>query len=485
MMKYLQKLGKAFMLPVATLPLAGLLLGIGYAIDPVGWGSESIIAMFMVKAGAAILDNLGLVFAIGVGLGLSKENDGTGALASLVAFLIMLNLLNEGTASGIANLLGKELSEWELAGFSKVNNGNVFYGIIAGILGSVNYNKFKDCKLPAWLSFFSGKRCVAIVTGGMAVVLSVVLFFIWPLIYSGLVGFGNAVSSTGVIGAGLYGFFNRLLIPTGLHHALNQVFWFDLVGINDLGNFWSATAPEGDWGLYMAGFFPIMMFGLPAACLAMYHEAKPEKKKVVGSLMLAAGICSFVTGATEPVEFAFMFAAPVLYLIHAILTGVSLVVVGLIGARAGFNFSAGAIDLILSWNTPHAVTPWMLIIVGLVFAAIYYVVFRFAIRKFNLKTPGREEEADDEEQQLVLANDNFTEVAAGILEGLGGKENIAEIDHCVTRLRLEIKDYLLVDEKKIKAAGGKGVLRPSKTSVQVIIGLQVQFVHDELKKLAK
>ncbi len=485
MMKRLQKLGKALMLPVATLPLAGLMLGIGYALDPSGWGAGNIVSAFLVKGGAAILDNLGIMFAVALGFGLTDDDGGPGALAALVSFLMMITLLASGSASMFANLLGFELNEVQLAAFAKAGNGNVFFGIVAGIIGSYCYMRFRKVKLPAALSFFSGKRSVAIVTGGITIVVSAILFFVWPVLFSFLVSIGTAATSAGVWGAGLYGFLNRLLIPTGLHHALNNVFWFDLIGINDLNNFWTNPDATGDVGLYMSGFFPIMMFGLPGAALAIYKNAKPSQKAVVGSLMGAAAICTFVTGATEPLEFSFMFVAPVLYLAHAILTGISMIVVGILGARVGFNFSAGAIDYVLSLSAPHVNAAWMIIPVGIVFFAIYFFLFDFMIKKFDLKTPGRGDDDVEGESKLVLSNDNYTEVAAGILEGVGGKDNVTGIDHCTTRLRLEVKDYTLVDEKKIKASGGQGVVRPSQTSVQVIIGLQVQFVYDEFKILAK
>lgn len=492
MMRKLQKLGKALMLPVATLPLGGLMLGIGYAIDPIGWGSENIIAAFLVFGGKAILDNMGILFAIGLGYGLTDDNDGTGALAALVSFLMMTMLLG---VHNVGNFLGGPLTNGHTmlegvdivtySAFKAIDNKNVFLGIIAGLIGSGCYMKFRSCKLPAALSFFGGKRSVAIITGIVTMFASIILLFAWPMIFGALTSFGQSVISLGPIGAGLYAFFNRLLIPTGLHHALNNVFWFDLAGINDLGNFWAGTGVTGETGMYMTGFFPIMMFGLPAAAFAMYRCAKPEKRKMAGSLLGAAALTSFVTGATEPLEFAFMFLSPVLYFVHALLSGLVVGLVAALDVRAGFNFSAGLIDMVLCLPTPHALNVWMLIPIGLAVAAIYYVVFTFMIKKFNLKTPGREDDDLDGEQKIVLSNDNFTEVARGILEGLGGASNITEIDHCVTRLRLEVKDQALVNEKKIKASGASGVIRPSKTSVQVIIGTQVQFVHDELKKLYK
>lgn len=475
MMKYLQRLGKSLMLPVACLPVAGILMGIGYWIDPNGWGANSVIAAFLLKAGGAIIDNMAILFAIGVAVGMAKDNDGTAALAGLVSWLVITTLLSSGA---VAMFTGAEADP----AFAKTQTQ--FIGILCGLIGSACYNKFKNTKLPDFLAFFSGKRSVAIITAGVSIVVSIILYFVWPVVYGALVAFGTAITSTGAIGAGIYGFLNRLLIPFGLHHALNSVFWFDVANINDLSNFWSGNGVLGETGMYMAGFFPVMMFGLPAGALAMYHTAKSNKKKIAASLLTAAALCSFFTGVTEPLEFAFMFLAPGLYLIHAGLTGISAFVVALLPARAGFNFSAGLVDFVLSFKAPMAVSPWLLLPVGLVFAAIYYFVFRFAIVKFNLKTPGREDdEYSEEEMKASLANNNFTEVAATILEGLGGKENITSIDNCITRLRLEVKDYTAVDEKKIKSAGVAGVIRPSKTSVQVIVGTQVQHVADELKKL--
>ena len=288
------------------------------------------------------------------------------------------------------------------------------------------------------------------------------------------------------MGAGIYAFFNRLLIPTGLHHALNSVFWFDVAGINDIGNFWAGTGTKGITGMYQAGFFPVMMFGLPAGALAMYHTAKDNKKKIAAGLLIAAAFASFFTGVTEPLEFSFMFLAPALYVVHALLTGIFVAVAAMLHATAGFSFSAGLVDFLLSSRLPMANKPWMLLILGVIAFVVYYVLFRFIIVKFNLKTPGREEDDDaEEEKNVVLADNDFTKVAQIILEGLGGKENLTSIDNCITRLRLEIKDQDQIDEKKIKSAGIAGIIRPGKNSIQIIVGTKVQFVADELIKLAE
>ena len=475
MMKYLQRLGKSLMLPVACLPVAGILMGIGYWIDPSGWGANNVAAAFLIKAGGSLIDNMALLFAIGVAVGMAIDSDGTAALAGLVSWLVITTLLSSGA---VAMFTGAEADP----AFDHIQTQ--FIGIVCGLIGAACYNKFRNSKLPDFLAFFSGKRSVAIVTAGVSIVASLILFFVWPFVYGALVVFGKAIISTGAIGAGIYGFFNRLLIPFGLHHALNSVFWFDVANISDLSKFWDGTGVLGQTGMYMAGFFPVMMFGLPAGALAMYHTAKPNKKKIAAGLLSAAALCSFFTGVTEPLEFAFMFLAPGLYLIHALLTGLSVFIVALLPTRAGFNFSAGLVDYVLSFKAPMALNPWLLLPIGLAFGVIYYAVFRFAIVKFNLKTPGREDdEYGEEEMKATLSNDNYGEVAAAIVEGLGGIDNITSIDNCITRLRLEVKDYTAVNDKKIKSAGVAGVLRPSKKSVQVIVGTQVQHVADEMKKL--
>lgn len=480
MMKALQKLGKSLMLPVACLPIAAVLLGVGYWIDPSGWGGSSPIAAFLVKAGASLIDNMPILFAIGVSVGLAHETDGTAGLAGLVSWLMIQTLLSPATVGMLQSIPVEEVSP----AFGKINNQ--FIGILCGIIGSFCYNKFKNTKLPDALGFFSGKRSVAIVTGGISIVVAFILMLVWPIIYGFLVTFGISVLGLGPIGAGIYGFFNRLLIPFGLHHALNSVFWFDVAGINDLGNFWGNTGQLGVTGQYMTGYFPIMMFGLCGAALAMYQTAKPSQKKIAGGILASAAFATFLTGVTEPLEFAFMFLAPVLFVIHSGLTAVSLAVMAALPSRAGFNFSAGFIDLILSWNTPLALNPWIILPVGVVFFGLYYVIFRTVIIKMNLKTPGREDEDYTEsESKLSLGSSDYATVAAKILEGLGGKENIALLDNCITRLRVEIKDYAAVNEKVIKSAGVSGVLRPGKTSVQVVVGTQVQHVADEIKRQMK
>ncbi|WP_160724293.1 N-acetylglucosamine-specific PTS transporter subunit IIBC [Bacillus sp. USDA818B3_A] len=479
MKKYLQRLGSSLMLPVAVLPAAAILMGIGYWIDPTGWGADSPLAAFLIKAGSSIIDNIPILFAVGVALGMSKERDGSAALSGLVAFLVVTTLLSTGS---VALLEGVDPAKVDPS-FEKIKNA--FVGIISGIVASVMYNRYSQVKLPDALAFFSGKRLVPIMTAISMLVVSGVLFFIWPVIYTALVTFGEAISDLGAIGAGLYGFFNRLLIPTGLHHALNSVFWFDVAGISDITNFWASKGEKGVTGMYQAGFFPIMMFGLPAAALAMVHTAKTKKRKQVASLMLAAGFAAFFTGVTEPIEFAFMFLAPMLYLVHAILTGLSLAIAAAFHWTAGFGFSAGLVDYVLSFKIPIANQPYMLIVQGLVFAVIYYFLFRYIIVKFNLMTPGREEDEDEAAVEAGAGEGKFASMAAVIYEGLGGDDNVVSVDNCVTRLRLEVKDISKVDQKKIKSAGVSGVNIVGPQSIQVIIGTNVQFVADEVHKLRK
>ena len=491
MMKYLQKLGKAMMLPVAALPICGILMGLGYALAPAAMGAAGategfayVLGVFLIKAGAALIDNMAILFAIGVGVGLAKDNDGTAGLAGMVSYLMITTLLAPGTVSTIAP--GMIASEINQVAFSKIG-GNAFIGILAGIVGGICYNKFKGTKLPDVLAFFSGKRSVAIVTAVVSIVVSAILLFVWPVIFGGLVALGNAVVGLDAVGAGIYAFLNRLLIPTGLHHALNNVFWFDTIGLGDLSAYWGAkTSADMGWsvGMYMAGFFPCMMFGIPGAALAMIQTAKTTKRKIAIGVVGSAALCAFICGVTEPFEFAFMFLAFPLYVVYAALYGIFTTITVALGFRAGFCFSAGATDLIFSASLPAAANTWLILPLGLAAFAVFYFVFKFAITKWDLKTPGREDDQEGE-LKIELANDDYTTMAQIILEGLGGKENVTSIDHCITRLRLEVKDRLLVDEKKIKSSGASGVIRPGKTAVQVVIGPKVQFVYEEFKKIAE
>ena len=488
MMKYLQKLGKALMLPVAALPVCGILMGIGYALAPAVMGAEGAtsgaaytVGFLLIKAGGALIDNMAWLFAIGAAVGLSDDHDGTAGLAGLVSFLMMQQLLSPGVVGAVRTL---EEGSVDYIAFSKIA-GNSFIGILAAIIGAACYNKFKNTQLPDWLAFFSGKRSVAIVTAVVSIVVSVVLLFVWPIIFGALVALGNGIAKMSGIGAGIYAFLNRLLIPTGLHHALNNVFWFDTIGLGDLSHYWAGdTSADVGWslGMYMSGFFPCMMFGIAGAALAMVQTAK-NKKAAIG-LVVSAAICAFVCGVTEPFEFGFMFLCFPLYIVYAALYGIFTIITYYSGFRAGFCFSAGATDLVFSASLPAHANTWMIIPLGIAAFVVFYLVFRFAITKFDLKTPGREDEDEEAaEANITLANNDYTAIAKGVLAAVGGKGNVANVDYCATRLRFEIKDHTAVDEKAVKKAGAAGVIRPSKTACQVVIGPKVQFVYDELKKM--
>ena len=439
----------------------------------------------MVKAGSALIENMAILFAIGVGVGMSEKNDGTGGIAALASWLMITTLLSTGVVTTLIPSIADNATK--TLAFNKIENP--FIGILSGVIGSSCYNKFKNTKLPNWLAFFSGKRCVAIIAGLVSIIVSAVLLFVWPLLFGALVALGDAVAGMGVVGAGIYAFLNRLLIPTGLHHALNNVFWFDTIGLGDLQHFWAGeTSADVTWslGMYMSGFFPCMMFGIPGAALAMIQCAKPAKKKIAIGLVASAAVCSFVCGVTEPFEFGFMFLAPGLYVIYALLYGIFTIITVALGFRAGFSFSAGATDLLFSSTLPAAQKTVLIIPLGIAAFVVFYFVFLFAIKKFDLKTPGREDDDDlEEEKKVQLASDDYTEIAKKILAGCGGKGNIVSIDNCVTRLRLEVRDMTAVNDKAIKAAGVAGVIKPGKTSVQIIVGTKVQFVADAFSKLCE
>ncbi|PAR98153.1 N-acetylglucosamine-specific PTS transporter subunit IIBC, partial [Vibrio cholerae] len=465
---YFQKVGKALMVPVATLPAAAILMGIGYWIDPNGWGANSALAAFLIKAGAAIIDNMSVLFAVGVAYGMSKDKDGAAALSGFVGFLVVTTLLSPGA---VAQIQGIDPSAVPAA-FGKINNQ--FVGILVGIVSAEIYNRFSTVELHKALAFFSGKRLVPILTSFAGIFIAFILMYVWPHVYGGLVAFGESIQGLGSVGAGIYAFFNRLLIPVGLHHALNSVFWFDVAGINDIPNFLGGaksiaegTGIPGVTGMYQAGFFPIMMFGLPGAALAIYHTSTAKNKEKVASIMIAAGFASFFTGVTEPLEFSFMFLAPALYVLHAVLTGLSVFIAASMQWIAGFGFSAGLVDMVLSSRNPLAVNWYMLILQGLVFFVLYYVIFRTAILKFGLKTPGRE---DDDSDNRVSGAKESSELAKQYLKALGGHDNLSNIDACITRLRLSVNDMSVIDEKTLKTLGAMGVVKLGTNNLQVILG---------------
>ena len=476
-MKFFQRLGRSIMLPVAVLPVAAILSGIGYWIEG-ATGDENVVSTFLSAAGGALLDNMALLFAIGISIGMAKRPDGTSALAGLVSWLTVTTLLSPDTVSLFQGVSADAVDP----AFSNLEN--VFVGILCGLIGAFCYDRFKDTKLPDALSFFSGKRSVAIVTAGVSLVLALVLFLVWPLVYGGLVGFGEFIVTLGPVGAGIYGFLNRLLIPLGLHHALNSVFWFDVAGINDLNNFLDGTGVYGVTGQYMTGFFPVMMFGLPGAALAMYVTAKTARKRVVYGILLSSAVSSFFVGVTEPLEFSFMFLAPWLYVIHALFMGISLAVSAILPVRMGFGFSGGFIDLVLGWVNPMAENPWIILVMGVVWFFVYFFVFRFVILRFRLKTPGREDDDPQADAPSGVQGDGaYLLTASRFLDGLGGAANVVELDNCATRLRMEVSDVAKVDEAALKRAGAAGTIKPGGTSVQVVYGLNVQFVKDAMERI--
>ncbi|MGL6040901.1 MAG: N-acetylglucosamine-specific PTS transporter subunit IIBC [Deefgea sp.] len=481
---YLQKIGRSLMVPVAVLPAAAIMLGIGYWLDPTGWGANSQMAAFLIKAGAAIIDKMPILFAVGVAYGMSKDKDGAAALAGLVGYLVVTTLLSPGA---VAQIEGIKLEDVPKA-FGKIENA--FVGILTGVIAGEVYNRFSQIELHKALAFFSGRRCVPIITSVVMIVVSFILMAVWPVIYDALVNFGLAIKDLGAFGAGIYAFFNRLLIPIGLHHALNSVFWFDVAGINDIPNFLGGAkslaegnATLGVTGMYQAGFFPVMMFGLPGAALAIYHTAKPANKAAVASIMGAAAVTSFVTGVTEPLEFAFMFVAPLLFVIHALLTGLSVYIAASMQWISGFAFSGGMIDMILSSRNPLATQWYMLIVQGFAFFAAYYFIFRAVITGMNLKTPGREDDVIESAATAIpaAASGSTAELAQAYVAVVGGASNVTNVDACITRLRLSVNDADLVDEAAAKRLGASGVIKLNKQSVQIIVGPKAELIADSLR----
>lgn len=463
---YLQKLGKALMLPIAVLPVAALLLRLGQG-DLLG-------VPFMAEAGGAIFGNLPLLFAMGIAVGLSKDNAGAAALAGAVGYFVL---------TAAAGTINPDI------------NMSFFGGIIAGIVAGHSYNRFHATQLPTYLGFFSGKRLVPIMTGLIILVVAFVAGYVWPFIQSGIDAFGHGIAESGSIGHFLYGTLNRALIPFGLHHVLNSYFWFGLgdftnaageLATGDLNRFFAGD-PEA--GVFMAGFFPVMMFGLPGAALAMYLTAKPEKRNQVGGVLFSVALTSFLTGITEPLEFMFMFMAPVLYVIHALMTGLALVLANAFDMLAGFGFSAGLFDMVLNWGL--ATNPVALVILGLIYFGVYFGIFYTLIRVLNLKTPGREDDVVAEDGSQEEATD-FVPAAVSTKEDLatkyahllGGFDNMTKIDACITRLRLTLKDTSKIDEAGIKALGAAAVVRIGSNNIQVVIGPEAEIIADEMKNLS-
>ena len=390
-MKYAYRLGKAVMLPVACLPVAGLLMGVGFWLDPVGQGENLLLAHVMILAGSVLIDNMSLLFTLGVAVGLADEQDGTAALAGVISWLMIQKILSP---DNVVILTGNRV---DASSFSYINNQ--FVGILSGWIGAYCCNKYRFKVFRGPLQIYGGRVYALMMATIYAALASIMLLFAWPYLHSVCLYVGESLIGTGALGAGVYGFLNRLLIPTGFHHVLNSVFWFDLAGIADLNSFWNGTGVYGQTGMYMTGYFPVMIFGLPGAALAMYHTAYPEQKKMAAGLLLTASLCSVLTGVTEPLEFAFMFLAPGLFLLHAILMGISMYICAALPFRIGFNFSAGLMDYFMCLNAPMTQNPGLLLPVGLLFGLLYYIVFRFCILRFHLKTPGREASEKENEKK--------------------------------------------------------------------------------------
>lgn len=453
--KSIQQLGRALMLPIAVLPIAGILLRFGQP--------DLLDIKAIADAGNAIFQNLPLLFAVGVAIGFAKKNHGAAALASVVGFLVM----NAVTATINAH----------------VNTG-VLGGIIIGIVAGLLYNRFYEIKLPSYLAFFGGKRFVPIITGLAAVLLGFLFGFIWPPIQAGINGFGNWLIGSGSIGLFLYGFFNRILLIFGLHHVLNNLVWFQFGSFHDAagavvhGDIARFMAGDPTAGAFMSGFFPIMMFGLPAACFAMYRHAHTHRQKAVAGMLFSIALTAFLTGVTEPIEYSFMFLAPFLYLIHAILTGLSMVVMYFLGVKLGFTFSAGLIDYVLFFKMDTH--PWLLIPVGIVTALVYYVLFSFFIKRFNLQTIGREVEEEIDEDIKEIQEDSR---AKAFVIALGGKANLDNVDACTTRLRLQVKNAHNIHKGMLKQLGAKGVVSPDDKTVQVILGPEADLISGEINDI--
>lgn len=471
----LQSLGRALMLPIAVLPVAGLLLRLGQP--------DLLNIAFVAAAGDAIFANLGLLFALGVAVGLARDNNGAAGLAGVVCFLIaaqgaqtLLQVPPEalkgmsGEAGGLAAAAFKQRAIAKLA---------VPIGIASGVIGGQFYNRFSTIKLPEYLAFFGGRRFVPIAAGFAGLGLAALVGLSYDVVNGAVDAASRAIIGSGELGMFVYGVLNRVLIVTGLHHILNNIAWFivgDFNGVSgDLNRFFAGDPTAGD---FMTGFFPVMMFGLPAACLAMYHAAPPERRKAVGGMLGSMALTTFLTGVTEPIEFTFMFLAPALYVVHALLTGAAFIIMSLLDVRLGFGFSAGLFDYVLNFS--KASRPLLLLPVGAAYFAVYYGVFRWAIARFDLKTPGRAPE-DEAPGPIGAAAGGRGE---GFVIALGGAANLVSIDACTTRLRLVLADPGTVDESALRRLGARGVIRPSANTLQVVLGPLADQVAGEMRDAA-
>ncbi|OBZ11821.1 PTS glucose transporter subunit IICBA [Bacillus sp. FJAT-27264] len=495
----LQRVGKALMLPVAILPAAGLLLGIGnMLVNPdflqyVPALENSVvqaIANVLMNSGQVVFNNLSLLFAVGVAIGLAG-GEGVAGLAAIIGYLVMN--ITMGTVVGVNDYV---LSQGNFAyanvlGIPTLQTG-VFGGILVGILAASMYTRFFKIELPSYLGFFAGKRFVPIMTAVTSLILGLVLTLVWPPIQHGLNYVSQSMIDTNkTLAAFIFGLIERSLIPFGLHHIFYSPFWYEFGSYVDK----AGDLIRGDQRIFMqqlrdgvpftagtftTGKYPFMMFGLPAAALAIYHEARPENKKVVGSLMISAALTSFLTGITEPLEFSFLFVAPLLFAVHAVFAGLSFMTMHLLNVKIGMTFSGGFIDFVLFGIIPNRTHWWLVIPVGLVLAVIYYFGFRFVIRKFNLKTPGREDKSEDAEVNTASVSTSGDDLPRNILAALGGKENIAHLDACITRLRVEVKDKGGVDKNRLKKLGASGVLEVG-NNVQAIFGTRSDTIKSQIQ----
>src|SRR3984885_9292679 len=471
----LQKIGGALMLPIAVLPIAGLLLRLGQP-DLLNFPS-------MAAAGGAIFDNLGILFAIGVAVGLARENHGAAGLASVVGYLVTTKgaeVLINVPPGAIADLAG-QAHDLAVAAYKahELAKLSVPAGIISGLTAGALYNRFGNINLPSYLTFFGGRRFVPIASGFAGLVFAWLFGMEWQHLEDGMDALSHSVLHAGAFGLFAYGVLNRVLIVTGLHHIINNIAWFilgDYHGVTgDLKRFFAGDPAAG---AFMSGFFPVMMFGLPAACLAMYHTALPERRRAVAGLLGSIALTSLLTGVTEPIEFTFMFLAPFLYVVHALLTGVAFIIMNALQVRLGFGFSAGLFDFVLNFN--RATHPWLVLPVGALYFGLYYGLFRFVIVKLNLKTPGRDA-TETTANPVATVSSGAGGRAAGYIAALGGRANLVSVDACTTRLRLVVASQDAVDTNALKALGVRGFVRPSATSLQVVIGANADQIAGEIR----
>jgi PTS system N-acetylglucosamine-specific IIC component len=474
----LQRLGKSLMLPIAVLPAAGILLRLGQD-DLLGKIHAPVIGPFfqaMSAAGGALFTNLGLLFAVGVAIGFARKADGSTALAAVVGYLVVQAVFKSMSPVVLAGEVDKTGAQAQI-------NYSVFAGIVVGLVTAWLFDRYHTVKLPAYLGFFGGRRFVPIVVSLACLVIAFAMSYFYPIFDAGLTGLGRFIGGSGALGAFVYGFTNRMLIPVGLHHIPNSYIWFIYgdyqtpdghVVTGELTRF---AAGDHAAGILTSGFYPILMFGLPGAALAMIQMANKRQKKLALGILSAAALTAFLTGVTEPLEFSFMFVAFPLYVIHAVLTGLSLAIAYALDIHLGFSFSAGLVDLLLYGTAPAAKNIPYLIVMGVVFFVVYYVMFRFAITKWNMRTPGREPEAEFEAEEAANLDEG---VAEQLIAAFGGRQNLVSVDACITRLRVEVAEKGKVDKARLKNLGAAGVVEVG-NSVQAVFGTQAESLKSEIQ----